>query len=597
MNEPSRTVTDPPKSPTRFIFHHLVRFRWPFVAAILWSVVFVIVPMQVPLLAGMLVNGLIGNPASFYGLITLTGTNAIFQFSVIGLVVVAGAYGATAFLRASSVAELGRTFVREQRKDLIRKLDRSPIAFHQRLGSGELLSRMISDTESTRMFVTQVFFNTVQNAVRVAYPVVVLVLIDPWVALAAVAILPFEWIISRYLQARLRLASRTARATKGRLTGAVVENLEGIETIQTSNAEESAIGRVADEADRLAADEIRVRSYFGMINGTTWTLTSIGVAIAWGIGGWQVLQGALTVGALVAVTGYAALLYLPMQGFTSTANTYQNGVVAFERIREVLDAPNPLEGDPSAPPLRVSAGRIEFEDVSFAYGLEWRLIGVDVAIPARRLTVLVGANGSGKSTALKLISRLYDPTAGRVLIDGQDIRSVSLGSVRSQVAVVPQSPMVFSGTVADNIRFGQGGVSDRDVARAAEIAGAAPFIEQWPERYATRLGPGGPRLSGGEVQRIAIARALVRRPRILLLDEANSALDRESESRLIGHLATLRGETTVVMVAHHLEGVLEHADHVIRLDGGRIVPSRDPAGDGRTELFSRGVGARGVGTS
>lgn len=567
----SRPPPNEAKRPARFIFRHLARYRWPFVAAMVWSIVFVLVPMQVPLLAGMMVNGLVGKPASFYGLVTLTGATSIFWFSVVGLVVVAGAYGAAAYLKASSVAEIGRTFVREQRKDLIRKLDRSPIALHQRFGSGELMSRMISDTESTRTFVTQVFFNTVQNVVRVVYPIAVLVLIDPWVALVAVTVLPFEWALSRHLQSRLRVASRTARATKGRLVGAVKENLDGIETIQTSSAEEVAIGRVADQADRLATDQIRVRAYFGMINGTTWALTSVGVALAWAAGGWQVLHGTLTLGALVAVTGYVALLYLPMQRFTSTANTYQQGMVAFERIQEVLDEPTSIADDPAAPPLRIGPGRIDLRGVTFGYGFTPMLRQVDLTFRPGRLTVLIGRNGSGKSTVLKLIARLYDPTEGSVLIDGQDLRHVRLSSLRGQVAVVPQSATIFSGTVEENLRFGRPTAPEADVRWAAQVSGADGFIARLPRGNATLLGPGGVQLSGGEAQRLLIARALVRQPRILLLDEPNAALDPESEKRLWEVLTRLKEKVTIVLVAHHLDAAMTAADDIVVMDSGRVV--------------------------
>ena len=177
--------------------------------------------MQVPLLTGMLVNGLVGKPASFYGLVNLAQPNQVFWFAILGFLAVAVGYALTAYMSAYTVQGLGRIFTREQRKDLIRKLDRSPMALHQQVGSGELLSRVVTDTEWTRSFVTQVFFNTVQNVVRVVYPVAVLALLDPPVALAAVVVLPAQWLVSTRLQAGLRRANRTARTTKGRLMGTV----------------------------------------------------------------------------------------------------------------------------------------------------------------------------------------------------------------------------------------------------------------------------------------------------------------------------------------------------------------------------------------
>ncbi len=594
-NDPSIEAEAPRPTPVRYVFRHLARFRGAFAAALVWSVVFVVVPMQVPLLAGMLVNGLLGLPASFYGVYSVSGAGAIFWFAVIGLGIVAGAYGLAAYWSSYSVAELGRTFVREQQKELIAKLDHSSIAFHHRLGPGELLSRVVTDTESTRTFVTQVFFNTVQNVARVVYPVAALAFLDPQVALVTTAILPVQWVVSRRLQAGLRDASRQARTTRGRLSGAVQENLQGIETIQTSRAESSAVARVAEEADRLAADQIRVRSYYGLINGTTWALTSVGIALAWGVGGWQVLHGGLSVGVLVAVTGYVAFLYLPMQRFTSVANTYQTGMVAFERIREVLESSPEIADDPSLPGLRITSGEIEFRDVSFGYGPAPSLERVNLTVHGGRVTAVLGRNGSGKSTLLKLIDRLYDLSAGAIRIDGQDLRSVRLHSLRSQVGVVPQSPMIFAGTVAENIRFGRPQASSAEVEWAARAAGAHASIARLPEGYGTRVGAGGLRLSGGEVQRIAIARALLRRPRILLLDEPNSALDPESEALLFAQLARLRGAVTVVIVAHHLDRVLAAVDEVVVMDGGRPVePGSEPPIVGRAALPHRPAPSREV---
>ncbi len=570
---------DPTPSPrlAGYIFRELARFRGVFAQAMLWSIVFVVIPMQLPMLVGMLVNGLVGQPASFYGVLTFQGATTIFWFAIVGLVLVAVGYGASAYLQAASSQELGRIFAREQRKQLAHALNHSPLELHHRHGSGELLSRVITDADSTRTFVTQVFFSTVQNVLKVAYPVVLLVFLDPWVALSAVALLPIQWEVSRRLQQKLRVASRTARSSKGLLTQVVKEHLDGIETIQSSHAEETAFGIVARRADQLAADQIKVRRYTGLINGATWTLTSLGVALAWAIGGVQVLNGTLTIGALVAITAYVVLLDRPMQQFTTVVTAYQQGLVAFERIREILDAPTDLRDDPRLPPLRITAGHVEVRGVGFGYDSRRLFSHVDLDLLPGRLTAIVGGNGSGKSTLLKLIARLYDPAEGRILIDGQELRQVRLLSVRDQIATVPQNAVVFTGTIADNIRFGRAGASDADVERAARESGSLEFIRKLPLGFSTPVGSGARQLSGGEAQRLAIARALLRQPRILLLDEPNSALDDESEARLVHVLAGLKGRMTIVLVAHHLDQLLTVADEVISLDHGAVSDRTRPA--------------------
>ncbi len=587
MNSRSDDAT-PSSRLAGYIFRELARFRGVFAQAMLWSVVFVVIPMQLPMLVGMLVNGLVGQPASFYGVLTFQGPTTIFWFAIVGLVLVAVGYGASAYLQAASSQELGRIFARDQRKQLAHALNHSPLELHHRHGSGELLSRVITDADSTRSFVTQVFFSTVQNVLKVAYPVVLLVFLDPWVALSAVALLPIQWEVSRRLQRKLLAASRTARSSKGLLTQVVKEHLDGIETIQSSRAEETAFGIVARQADRLAADQIKVRRYTGLINGATWTMTSLGVALAWAIGGVQVLNGTLTIGALVAITAYVVLLDRPMQQFTTVVSAYQQGLVALERIREILDAPTDLRDDPRLPPLRVLAGRIEVRGVGFGYDSRRLFSNVDLDLLPGRLTAIVGGNGSGKSTLLKLIARLYDPTEGRILLDGQELRQVRLLSVRDQIATVPQNPVVFTGTIADNIRFGRAGASDADVERAARESGSLEFIRKLPLGFSTRVGSGARQLSGGEAQRLAIARALLRRPQILLLDEPNSALDDDSEGQLVHVLAGLKGRMTIVLVAHHLDQLLTVADEVVSLDRGAISDRTRPAP--RTEVPVRPLG-------
>ncbi len=562
----------------RFVLGYLRQYRAALLAAIVWSFAFVLIPMQVPFLTGALVNGITGQGGVFLGLYTVHAPGEVVVLAVLGLVLAAVGIGVTAYLSTAATAELSRTSVAGLRKDLIRKLDRASMDVHGRFGSGELLSRIIVDTQSIRDFIETVFFNSLQSTIRVAYPVAMLALLDPMIGLVAAAILPVQWVLTREFQMRLRAATRVARTTQGRLTARVKENLDGIESIQTSAAEETAIAGLSREADRLAADQVGARTYTGLISGSTWGLAGLGLALTWWLGGEQVLAGQLTLGGLVVVTGFVALLYVPMQRFTSIANVYQKGVVALERVQEVLSSPSGVTDLPGAPPLAVGPGRIEVRGVAFGYGSRAALRGVSIEFEAGRVTAIVGRNGSGKSTLLKLLDRLADPQEGAVSIDGQDLRSVRLDSLRGQVAFVPQSPAIFAGTIRENVRLGAPAASEAEVVEACHRAGALEFIVRMRSGLDTLVGAGGTGLSGGEVQRIAIARALVRRPRILLLDEPNSALDGEAEGALAGVLRSLRGRVTVVLVGHHLEGLSGVVDRIVHMDGGRVVgPGREPS--------------------
>lgn len=554
----------------RFVLAGLARHRRTFLEALLWSALFVAVPMQVPLLTGYLVTGVTGHGATFFGLLPVADPATVLMLSVVGLGLAAGAYGLTAYLSTASVSELSRRFVADLRKALVHKLDTSSVEVHDRFGSGELLNRVLVDTQSTREFVETVFFNTIQNVLRVAYPVIVLFVLSPVIAAIASAFLPVQYFLTRHLQAKLRTATRKARTTQGQLTASVKENLDGIEALQTSGAEGVAIRRLWADSDRLAHDQIAAKVYAGLITGSTFALTGLGLALTWGLGGLQVLGGSMGLGTLVAISGFVVLLFAPMERFTSVANVYQKGLVAFERIHEVLSTPSPIRDDPSAPALRVTDGRITFQSVTFTYGGRFVLRDVDLELAPRGLTVLLGRNGSGKSTLLRLLTRLHDPVSGAVRIDGQDLRSVRLASLRGQVALVPQRPTIFVGTLGENLRLGRPSATDDEVLSACRDAGALDFVQQLPEGLGTQVGPGRRSLSGGEAQRVAIARAILRQPRILLLDEPNSALDDESELRLVRTLATLKERMTIVVIAHHAGAIIHGADRIVLLDGGTV---------------------------
>lgn len=285
----------------------------------------------------------------------------------------------------------------------------------------------------------------------------------------------------------------------------------------------------------------------------------------------QVIAGTLTVGTLIAFTGLWLFVYEPLRDFYKSINDYQKGIVAAERIQEIIELPLTVQESPNAAPLSVHYGGIEFENVRFSYPNTQRdaLVDLDLSIEPGTLVAVVGRSGAGKSTILKLITRLYDPSAGRVLIDGQDIRGVTLDSLRSYIAVVPQIPLIFTGSVAENMRLAKPDATDEELIEACRSADALGFILKLPDGLNTRLGQGGANFSGGQIQRIAIARALIRKPRILLLDEPGSALDSESEAAIMATLQHLTG-ITIIIVGHHLKA-MSTASRLIVLDNGKAI--------------------------
>lgn len=558
-------------SPERLALNLLAEHKGQLLAAGLWRAAFVLVPMQVPVLTGAIIDGLTGKAVSLYGLPLRNSTpGGILTVVAIGLLIVAVGYGICAWGQMIAAGRLSRKFVFELRRRLAERIVHLSVDQHQHFGAGDLIDRTISDTAETRRFVERVFIQTLTNVVRVGYPVAMMFWIDPILSLVALSILPPQLLISRWLQSKLHNATRTSRRSQADLTTIAKETFDGIESIKTLHAEEDAVQRMQQGAQQLEGNELKAHAITGLINGNVWLMTSIGVALTWWLGGWRVLQGDMTLGTLVVFTGFIAFAYLPFRQFTTMASTFRQGLVSLERINELLMAEPTICESPEAKPLSLAAGEVRFQDVSFSYEDTPVLQSVTLTAKPNQMIAIVGRSGSGKSSLLKLVARLYDPADGIVSIDGQDIRQATLASVRTAVAVVPQRPLLFTGTIRENIQLGRTSASRKEIIAAAKAAGADGFIKRLPKGYNTRVGRGGASLSGGEMQRIAIARAIISPAKILLLDEPTSALDSDTEATIMNTLHCMRQRMTVIVIGHKLQTV-RTADHIVVLDEGRVI--------------------------
>jgi ABC-type multidrug transport system fused ATPase/permease subunit len=527
--------------------------------------------MQVPLLAGVIVDGLNGKGLRLFGFEWRDmAPHDVVRIAGLGLLVVAVVYGLSAYAYTVAGARLDRGFVCDVRKAVVEKIMLLSLDYHQRLGTGPLLDRALRDTDRLRGFTEQVFTRTATNAVRTVYPIVMLFVIHPVLALMAIAIVPPQWLTIWYLQKRLHKATRQTLASQSDLTAAMQENLDGIETVKALNVEPSAVSRLHDYANQVETDELATSRLTAQVRGAIWSFTSVGVALIWWYGGARVLAGEITIGALVAFAGFAELAYRPFRRFSEIVKTYRAGLASLERIQEVLEIESSVRIRPDSRPIQVRTGHITFRDVSFAYGSKQVLNQVNLDIDAMKLTAIVGSSGAGKSSFLRLIARLYDPDQGQLLIDDQPLEDTTPDSLRSRVAIVPQRPVLFSGTIFDNICLARPSASPREVRAACADASALVFIERLDNGFETKLGRHGVSLSAGEVQRLSIARALLTQPKILLMDEPTSALDAVSEAVVVNTLLALRGKMTVIVVTHRLE-TARRADRVIVLEGGRVV--------------------------
>ncbi len=559
------------KHPLGLAFRYLQHEKLRLSNALFWRALFVVLPMQIPLLTGVIVDALSSEASSLYGWnLAALSQLEVLQIVFFGLLLIAFIYGFVSYMNTISRAQLSRHFVSSLRVRIINKATLLSLDQQQAIGSGELLSRVITDAATMRRFLDRVFIQTLSNVLKVVYPVVMLLVINSRLALIAIAVLPIQVGITHYLQKNLHHTSRERRKTLASLTTNVKENLDAAETLHMTGATQQAISTMTAHSYELEKDELRTNHYAALISATVWLLTSLGLALTWKFGASTVVSGQMSTGNLVAFMGFVILLYQPFRMLTRISNTYKRGLVALEHIHNLLETSSSLEEVANATELQVTTtGHIRLENVSMHYSKRAVLHNVNLEVMPRQLTALVGKSGSGKSTMLKLMARLYDPTEGKVFIENQNLKELSLESIRKIVVGVPQRPKFFTGTLHSNLLLSCPDASDDELEAACRAANAWDFITSLEEGLSTPIGDTGQSLSGGQLQRLAIARALLKHPKLLLLDEPSSALDTEAEAELIKTLKQLSQSLTVVVVAHRLETV-RHADTIIVMDEGEV---------------------------
>jgi subfamily B ATP-binding cassette protein MsbA len=476
------------------------------------------------------------------------------------------------------LAWVGERVVVRLRRDIYEHLLSQTLSFFSEQRVGEIVSRISNDVLVIQYAVTGDLVGLLQQIVTAAGIVVVVGLMN-WRLTALMALaLPGMMLIAQVMGRQMRRNSRLVQDTLAEASATVEETVGGIRTVKSFAREEYEQARFASKVDTLfdaAMRRTRLNATLGPLVGLL--LYGSLILVLW-LGGQEVLAGRLTPGQLIGFLFYAVLLIGPLGGFASFYGQVQSALGATTRVFELLDTQPEIVDAPDAEPLPPVSGRISFENVGFAYDPRQPVLSdVSLEIEPGQVVAVVGPSGVGKTTLVHLIPRFYDPTAGRVLIDGRDLRQVTLRSLRGQIGIVPQETLLFSDTVAANIRYGRLDATQPEIEAAARAANAHDFIlAELPDGYDTRVGERGIKLSGGQRQRIAIARAILKRPRILILDEATSSLDTESErlvqqalERLMRPEDQARRPTTIV-IAHRLSTITD-ADQIVVIHHGRIV--------------------------
>jgi ATP-binding cassette subfamily B protein len=484
---------------------------------------------------------------------------------------------------------VGERALADLRDRLFGHLQRLSLGFYERNRTGAIVSRITNDVEALDQLVTDGATSLIQNTLLLGGTAVVLVWLDWQLALATLVVVPLMAVATAWFRVRSNRAYRRVRERLGLVTATLAEDISGMRVVQSFTRE-----HVNQASFRGISDRYREANYETVIlNGIYFPavdfLSSIATAVVLGFGGWRVLEGDLTFGALLAFLLYLSNFFDPVQQLSQLYNTFLSAIAALDRIVNVLDEEPDVVDAPAARELPRIEGRVRFAGVRFAYrdGLPEVLHGIDLDVSAGTTVALVGHTGAGKSTIAKLLARFYDPTQGSVTIDGVDLRAVTQASLRRQLGIVPQEGFLFAGTVAENIAFGRPEAPRAEIEAAAAAVGADRFIRELEEGYETRLGERGFRLSLGQRQLVAFARALLADPRILILDEATSSVDIGTERRIEDGLGRLLAGRTAFVIAHRLS-TIRAADVIVVLEHGRIVEQGTHA-----ELLSR----RGVYTS
>jgi len=465
---------------------------------------------------------------------------------------------------------LGQKLILDLRVRLYAYLQRLSLSFFERTSTGELMSRVTNDVNALENFVTHGSALTAVDLLRLLGGATVLILLDWRLALLVLIPVPLLAAALRVFNSRIRPIYRQVRARLGDINAQLQDNLSGIQVVQAFGQEDRQLARFTAESESYYRARVEgIRAWMLFFPAMRF-LSSMGTVLVLVAGAFMVVRGQLSLGTLVAFLAYVTSFYEPINRLVEVDNTFQEAIAAGERVFELLDTPPEIQDPPAAQHLEEVRGQVVFDNVSFRYGTGDEVLHqVSFVIEPGQVVALVGPSGAGKTSIANLLCRFYDPVSGRVLVDGHDLRTLQVASLRRRVAVVLQDTFLFNASIRENLLVGKPDSSNAELESACRTANAHDFVAELPQGYNTEVGERGVRLSGGQKQRLALARAILADPRILILDEATSSVDSEAEYLIQQALDSVLQGRTALVIAHRLS-TIRNADKIVALDSGQV---------------------------
>jgi len=544
------------------LYSYMRRYRWGYLwgtlSCICTNTIWVLFPLVIEKAVDAMGHG------------AARGTILFFSGLLVAIALIKGVF---LYAQRWILIGISREIEFDLRNDLFRKLERQDSGFYQRYRTGDIMARLTNDLNAVRMLLGPALMYSANTIFFTVGALFFLLRISPWLTLVAWAPMPLASVLVQYFGSRIHDRFERIQASFSEISSQAQENYSGARLVRAFAREESQIGLFERLNRQYIARSLRLVQLMGMLWPTLEFILGVSMIITLLAGGHLVVAHRITVGQFVAFNTYMVMLIWPIIAVGWVVNIFQRGTASVKRIDELLRA-EPLiddrNADPTIPTDGVLRGEIEFRDLNFSYGDTPVLQSISLKIPAGSSLAIVGPTGSGKSTLVNLISRLYEAPEGSLLIDGRPVRDYPLSVLRRNIGMVPQETFLFSATIRENLAFGAPHASVEELLEAAEAAHIRKEFEEFPQGFETMVGERGVTLSGGQKQRAAIARALLRRPAILILDDALASVDTYTEERILGGLGGYASTATTILISHRVSTV-RNADQIAVLDHGSIV--------------------------